>query len=1396
MATPSTAKNGGSSSIKCPMLSDTNYTVWVMRMKAALKVHKVWEAIDPGEKDGEKNDMARALLFQSIPESLILQVGNLEGAKEVWEAIKMRHMGADRVKEARLQTLTADFDRLKMKESDSIDTFVGKLSELASKSASLGEIIEEPKLVKKFLNSLPRKKYIHITAALEQVLDLNKTGFEDIVGRMKAYEERICDDEEEKVEDQSQNKLMYTNADQQQNGERYDSGRGRGRGGGRYGGRGRGRGRNNYQSGGYYQQNGGHYQQNGGGYQQNGGGYFKQERDASRVVCFRCDKMGHFAMNCPDRLLKLQETQENEEGATQEADELMMHEVVYLNERNVTPSRLVDGSERDNLWYLDNGASNHMTGNLNFFSKLDERVTGKVKFGDDSRIDIKGKGSILFITGNGERKILSDVYFIPDLRSNIISLGQATESGCEIRMKEDYLYLYDRDDQLLVKAKRARNRLYKVVMEVENTRCLQLIYLRDSSTWHARLGHVGLNNLKLMIKKNLVAGMPKFEVEKETCASCLRSKQVRKSFPQASSFRASNILELIHGDLCGPITPPTAGNNRYVFVLIDDCSRYMWTILMKEKSEAFIKFKRFKVMIEQETGSSIKTFRSDRGGEFNSQEFQEFCSESGIKRHLTAPYSPQQNGVVERRNRTLLEMTRSILKHMEVPNWLWGEAVRHSTYLINRIATRTLVLKTPYESFKKKRPNIEHLRVFGCVGYVKITRPHLRKLDDRSRAIVHLGTEPGSKAYRLLDPATRKIVVSRDVVFDEKQSWKWTETEVKETESYVVDFGLRDIETSSIKTEADTPDDKHSDNETKGEEDSEGESPVALRRSSRVSKLPSYLEDYELICEDDDEYELLCEIEVEHLLLLANEEPWSYEEARELKVWIDACDDEIKSIEKNNTWTLVDLPRNCKAIGLKWVFKVKKNSDGSIHKYKARLVAKGYIQKHGVDFDEVFAPVARIETVRLIIGIAASRGWELHHLDVKTAFLHGELKEEVYVQQPEGYMIKGSETKVYKLRKALYGLRQAPRAWNEKLNAVLRDLKFERCLKEPSLYRKERQGHILIVAVYVDDLLVTGSSLEMIREFKRGMATRFEMSDLGKLSYYLGIEVIQREGCIILNQERYATKILEEAGLMGCNAVHIPMDAGLRLCQSKDERSVDEKDFRRNIGCLRYLIHTRPDLAYSVGVLSRYMHDPKESHKAALKQVLRYLQGSLAYGLIYGSGSQEGLIGYSDSSYNIDPDDGKSTTGHIFYLNGNPITWCSQKQEIVALSSCEAEFMAATETAKQAIWLQELFGEIFKRACDRVTIRIDNKSAIALTKNPVFHGRSKHIHARFHFIRECVEKNMVSVEHIAGAMQKADILTKALGRLKFKEMRDLIGVQDVANGDFKIKGVNVEVNLK
>ncbi|XP_013594528.1 PREDICTED: uncharacterized mitochondrial protein AtMg00810-like [Brassica oleracea var. oleracea] len=340
-------------------------------------------------------------------------------------------------------------------------------------------------------------------------------------------------------------------------------------------------------------------------------------------------------------------------------------------------------------------------------------------------------------------------------------------------------------------------------------------------------------------------------------------------------------------------------------------------------------------------------------------------------------------------------------------------------------------------------------------------------------------------------------------------------------------------------------------------------------------------------------------------------------------------------------------------------------------------------------------------------------------------------------------------------------------------------MRFEKCTKEPSVYCKTEGGDVLIIAIYVDDLFVTGTSLKVIRQFKEEMSKKFEMSDLGKLTYYLGIEVIQGADRIRIKQERYAQGILRDTKMEACNATQIPMEANLKISKAEDEQEIDATEFRRIIGCLRYLLHTRPDLCYAVGVLSRYMHNPRDSHGQAIKHILRYVKGTTNYGLFFKRDGSRSVVGYSDSSHNIDLDDGRSTSGHAFYYGSSLITWTSQKQQTVALSSCEAKFMAATEAAKQAIWIKELLSEILSKEGERVKLRIDNKSAIALTKNPVFHGRSKHVLKKYHFIRECVENGHIEVEHVPGVEQKADILTKPLARIMFKQMRSLIGNTEI-----------------
>ncbi|KAM0018090.1 putative RNA-directed DNA polymerase [Helianthus debilis subsp. tardiflorus] len=420
-----------------------------------------------------------------------------------------------------------------------------------------------------------------------------------------------------------------------------------------------------------------------------------------------------------------------------------------------------------------------------------------------------------------------------------------------------------------------------------------------------------------------------------------------------------------------------------------------------------------------------------------------------------------------------------------------------------------------------------------------------------------------------------------------------------------------------------------------------------------------------------------------------------------------------------------------------------------------------------------------METVRLMLALAAYQGWEVHHLDVKSAFLHGDLKEEVYVSQPEGFIKPGNEGKVYRLSKALYGLRQAPRAWNTKLDQTLKSLNLMKCTLESAIYTRTSEASTLIVGVYVDDLIVTGTSKKEIDIFKSQMKNKFDMSDLGLLAYYLGIEVIQAGGEIGIKQTGYINKILKDADMLSCNDTKTPMTPGTQLTKTEEGDLVDATHYRSLIGSLRYLLHTRPDLCYPVSLLSRFMQEPKEQHLKAVKQILRYIKGTKEHGIIYKRQGGCKITGYSDSSFGVNTDKGKGTTGLVFYFGESPITWCTQKQQTVALSSCESEFMAATAAACQALWLKRLLSEITGWKEEKITLRVDNVSAIALMKNPVFHGRSKHIDTRYHFIRECVENEDITVEHISGELQRADILTKALARIKFATMRELLGIQDL-----------------
>lgn len=463
---------------------------------------------------------------------------------------------------------------------------------------------------------------------------------------------------------------------------------------------------------------------------------------------------------------------------------------IFVNEQKVFADLGPREEGDDHLWVLDTGATNHMTGCRSAFSELDSRVYGNVRFGDGSLVEIEGRGTIVFICKNGAHRALTGVYYIPRLKANIISIGQLDETGCRVNIFDGVLRIYDPSRCLLAKVIRNLARLYHLSLNIGRPVCLSARSTEMAWLWHARFGHLGFSTLRKMATQQMVRGLPPLDQVDQVCDGCLIGKQRRASFPPQAKYRVEHAIELVHGDLCGPIAPATPSGNKYFLLLGDDICRFMWLRMLSSKDQAPAVIKNFQAAVEVETGRKMKTLRTDRGGEFTSVEFGQHCTEHGVERHLTAPYSPQQNGVVERRNQSILSMARCMLKTKGLPGYFWGEAVSTAVFILNQAPTRALDGKTPHEAWHGERPAVHFLRTFDCIVHVKITRPNLKKLEDRSLKTIFVGYEPGSKAYRCYDPISRRVVVSRDVVFDEAAQWSWEEARQssEDSEPFVVEY--------------------------------------------------------------------------------------------------------------------------------------------------------------------------------------------------------------------------------------------------------------------------------------------------------------------------------------------------------------------------------------------------------------------------------------------------------------------------------------------------------------------------------------------------------------------------------------------------------------------------------
>jgi histone deacetylase 1/2 len=493
-------------------------------------------------------------------------------------------------------------------------------------------------------------------------------------------------------------------------------------------------------------------------------------------------------------------------------------------------------------------------------------------------------------------------------------------------------------------------------------------------------------------------------------------------------------------------------------------------------------------------------------------------------------------------------------------------------------------------------------------------------------------------------------------------------------------------------------------------------------------------------------------------------EPQSLDEALHNKHWKDAMDIEYMALMKNKTWHLVPPQKGRNVIGCKWVYKIKRKSDGSLDRYKARLVAKGYKQRFGIDYEDTFSPVVKATTIRIILSVAVSRGWSLRQLDVQNAFLHGVLDEEVYMQQPPGFEDSNRPNYVCKLDRALYGLKQAPRAWYSRLSAKLVALGFKRSKADTSLFFYSKGGITMFVLVYVDDIIVASSTENATTALLKDLKEDFALKDLGELHYFLGIEVSKVCNGIILTQDKYASDLLKKVGMSDCKPVSTPLSTSEKL--SLHEGTLlgdrDATHYRSVVGALQYLTLTRPDIAFSVNKVCQFLHAPTTVHWEAVKRILRYVKQCTKLGLkIYKSPSTL-VSAFSDADWAGNIDDRKSTGGFAVFLGTNLVSWSSRKQPTVSRSSTESEYKAIANATAEVMWVQILLKEIGVYSPRAAKLWCDNLGAKYLTSNPVFHARTKHIEVDYHFVRDRVNQRLLEVDFVSSKDQVADGFTKAL----------------------------------
>ena len=925
------------------------------------------------------------------------------------------------------------------------------------------------------------------------------------------------------------------------------------------------------------------------------------------------------------------------------------------------------------------------------------------------------------------------------------------------------------------------------------------------------------------------------------CDACMLAKAKRVPFGVEMNHGASAPNDKVVGDMIGPISLSklnTAGDEEidkfYISMLTDVWSRQTTAQIMSEKkpSDHVISYMhRSKIA----TGRDLKHFHTDGGAEYNRAE--RVLESRGIKVTRTPIHTPQWNAIAERKNRTIIECARALLFRASLePDQFWSYAVETAVFLHNRVIIVNPQGKTAHELFTGQKPDLSLLRVFGCKAIVHSTEEHPSKFAPRGQMGIFVGYDTKRElCYRIL--VGDKIIVSRDVQFDEAHFPAANKENAPGDRNLKAKIDHCFLGTAAAPTDSDADDDNGTNaRESSSMSDSDEEKIDArtLRKIAAREKITKKTEAEPSTRRSGRERTAARQTGLNpddfgRITFAVSSEPAATPAGRIRAIdvtvpgtlsaalkssfapqWKAAMDKEMLSIIAHETFQVVDLPdAHTNVVSSKWVFALKQEN-GWVTRFKARLVARGFTQQHGVDFEETYSSVARLKTVRCFLAIVAIRDLELELMDVETAYLNAPLKERVYMKQPQGYH-RGAENSVWLLKKALYGLRQSGREWHLHIDQFIMSLGFKRCQSDQCVYIKtSRSGNPILILLYVDDIPSAFAEQDRLEweEIKRAFGDKYKIKFLGEADWFLGMSIMRdrKAKLLWLHQKSYAETVLEEFGMEECRGVGSPgaqVDLTKQQCPSTQEEIAKMRKipYRQAVGSLMYLANcTRPDLAHAVQLVAQFAQNPGAEHWRAVVQILRYLSSTTHYGLQFGRTASQAplpnssaatdsalsnnsaLTVFADANWGSCKDSRRSTTGWLIQLCGGWIDWACKKQETVALSSCEAEYVAASAATAGVTWIVQLLSEIgflewISGGGQLSAIPVlfsDNRSAIAMANTDSLHSRSKHIDIKHHFIREQVDRKFITLQWISTHEQIADILTKTLTPKLFVKFRDAI----------------------